>query len=263
MDTDPSGYTLIPIPRLAANGRWRVEAMRSYERPLILWFTRGQGRITLAGKVRGYGANNLVYVPPHSMHAFEVGTQVYGMALFLPPHTAATLPQKPLHLRLRDKSMHLELTALFENIQHELEGDLPYRTEALDLHAGYLALWLARREVEQDATRARPDATTRLVERFTTMVEAQYHSGMSVQDYAEALGVTPTHLSRACRAACGRPASKILSDRIISEARRLLADTDTPVNKVASQLGFNSPAYFTRAFQTHTGKTPTDFRRAQ
>ena len=40
---------LVPIPRLASGGRWRVEAMRAYAEPLLLWFTRGQGRITVGG----------------------------------------------------------------------------------------------------------------------------------------------------------------------------------------------------------------------
>ena len=81
-------------------------------------------------------------------------------------------------------------------------------------------------------------------------------------DFATALGVTPTHLTRCCNTACGRPASALLQDRRIFAARKLLAETRIPVGKIAEQLGFNSPAYFTRAFQHLTGKSPTAFRRA-
>ena len=81
-------------------------------------------------------------------------------------------------------------------------------------------------------------------------------------DFAAALGVTPTHLTRCCNTACGRPASALLQDRRIFEARKLLAETRIPVGKIAEQLGFNSPAYFTRAFQHLTGKSPSAFRRA-
>jgi AraC-like DNA-binding protein len=34
------------------------------------------------------------------------------------------------------------------------------------------------------------------------------------------------------------------------------------VGRIAETLGFNSAAYFTRAFQHLTGKSPTAFRRA-
>ena len=82
-----------------------------------------------------------------------------------------------------------------------------------------------------------------------------------MHDYAAELGVTPTHLSRVCNSACGRPASAILADRVHYEARRLLSETRTPVKDIARDLGFMSAAYFTRAFQKKTGKTPSGFRK--
>jgi AraC-like DNA-binding protein len=42
----------------------------------------------------------------------------------------------------------------------------------------------------------------------------------------------------------------------------MLSETDQPVGQIARDLGFTSPAYFTRAFQHQTGKTPSAFRRA-
>ena len=74
--------------------------------------------------------------------------------------------------------------------------------------------------------------------------------------------VTPTHLSRACRNACGKSASRLLADRVHFEARRMLQDTDMTVSEISRRLGFRSAAYFTRAFQGKTGLTPTAFRRS-
>jgi AraC-like DNA-binding protein len=54
----------------------------------------------------------------------------------------------------------------------------------------------------------------------------------------------------------------LLQDRRIFEALRLLSETDTPVGRIGESLGFNSPAYFTRAFQNMTGVSPTAFRRS-
>ena len=58
-----SHLRLVAIPRLAAGGRWRVEAMRSLSEPCLLWFTKGQGRITIAGVTRGYTAHNAIFIP--------------------------------------------------------------------------------------------------------------------------------------------------------------------------------------------------------
>ena len=92
-------------------------------------------------------------------------------------------------------------------------------------------------------------------------MDTHFSASNTIHDYAAALGVTPTHLTRACNIASGRSASALLSDRIHYEARRLLADTKRPVKDIASELGFTSAAYFTRAFNKHTGSTPTEFRR--
>lgn len=253
---------MTPIPRLAQGGRWRVEAMRSYSTNLFLWFTRGQGRITVAGTTRGYGAHNAVFIPAGTMHGFEVSTQVFGTAVFIPNDLTAALPTIPLHLRIRDSSSQSEITGVLDNLQRELDGALPERIRAVYHHTGLLNVWLNRQVLLHSEDSKAPDAAARLTTRFTELIEAQYQSGMNISQYATALGVTPTHLSRVCNQACGRPASTLLSDRVIFEARRLLKETETPIKQVAADLGFTSPAYFTRAFQHHTGQTPSAFRRA-
>ena len=90
---------------------------------------------------------------------------------------------------------------------------------------------------------------------------AVFRTGKGVADYAAQLQITPTHLSRVCRDASGRPALALLNERIMHEARRLLLETDLPAREVAEQLGFSSAAYFTRAFSQATGRTPSAFRK--
>lgn len=46
----------------------------------------------------------------------------------------------------------------------------------------------------------------------------------------------------------------------LSEAKRLLKDTDKNVSEIAYQVGFNSPNHFNRTFKTSIGCTPTEYR---
>jgi AraC-like DNA-binding protein len=262
----PAGNScrVIPIARLAQGGRWRTEAMRSYGQPVLLWFTRGQGRITAAGITQGYGAHNAVWLPAGTMHGFDVSAQVYGSAVFLPVQAAESLPPDPVHLRLRDGQRQAELTGLIDALARELQSEAPGHARAVELHAGLLSVWLERQiaaRSEGDGHDPRVPASRRLVAAFTSLVETGYASGHGVSHYARELGVTPTHLSRACRECSGRPASKILADRVAFEARRLLLETDLPVAEIGRRLGFRSPAYFTRAFHRDAGKSPSEFRK--
>ena len=259
---DPrSGFRILPLAQFARGGRWRTEAMRSYARPLLIWFTKGQGRITIAGVTRGYGAHNAVFLPPGTMHGFDLVGQVFGSILFFPSDADLDLPQIPLHLRFRDAAQHSELNMLIDAIQRECASRQTGAERALMHYAGLLSVWL-QRQAERMPDATLPDDTARkLVAAYSALVERDFHLGKSVADYAAELGITPTHLSRVCNIACGRPASAILAERIHFEARRLLRDTDAPIKDIARHLGFASPAYFTRAFQKHSGKTPSAFRR--
>jgi len=258
------GVRVTAIPRLAVGGRWRVEAMRSLSEPLLLWFTRGQGRITMGGITRGYGVHNAIFIPAGTMHGFEVGPQVHGTALFFGRNPAVPLPAEALHLRVREAAVQFEINAHLDALARELDGGLAASDRAAACHLGLVSVWIERQAAAAaagDDRGPRPDAARRLAARFATLLEREFRSGLGVADYAAALGVTPTHLTRACKQACARSASALLQDRVLFEARRLLAETRLPVKSISEQLGFTSAAYFTRAFQTRTGLTPTAFRR--
>lgn len=253
---------VVPLARLAAGGRWRIEAMRSISEPLLLWFTRGQGRVTVGGVTRGYGAHNAVFIPAGTMYGYESGPQTYGSAVFFGRGCTLDLPGQPQHLRVRDVGPQAELSGLIDNIQRELESGRPGADRAARHHLGLLGVWLERNvDTAQDHGK-KPDAARRLAGRYTELLETEFRSGKGVADYARALGVTPTHLTRVCNRTCGRSASDILHDRLIYEARLMLSETKLPIARIAEALGFASAAYFTRAFQHRTGKTPSTFRRS-
>lgn len=252
---------MVALPRLAAGGRWRTEAMRALTEPCLLWFTRGQGRITVAGLTRGYGPNTAVFIPAGTMHGFEVGPQVFGTAVFFGRDTPLVLPDRALHLRVRENAAQVECNLTLDAVARELAGDRPGRERAAAAHLALLSVWLERQVAAQPAEDApHPASARRLAARYAALIETHYRSGAGVAAYAAALDVTPTHLNRVCRLTTGRSAKELLADRTIYEARRLLKETRVPVQDLARHLGFRSAAYFSRAFHARTGTTPTAFR---
>ena len=260
--SDPaSPVRLTPIQRLAMGGRWRVEAMRAFREPVLYWFTQGQGRFTLSGVTRGYGAHNAIFLPPGIMHGFEMTSRVHGTLLHLGRDHGIELPSGPLHLRVRDVTSQTEIAGILDAIQRELDGGQPGRERAARHHLGLLGVWLDRQMARTEGEPVPPpDAARRLAARYARLLERQFDAGVRIADFAAALGVTPTHLTRACRAANGRSAHDLLQERVFFEARRLLAETSMPVKDVARHLGFRSAAYFTRAFSAAAGQTPSGFR---
>lgn len=260
----PSQIRLLAMSRLAQGGRWRVEAMRALREPVLLWFTQGQGRITVAGTTRGYAPNHAVFIPAGVMHGFEFAPRVQGSVVFFGRDHGLDLPETPQFLRPRDPVSQKELIAHLESLQRELETPRAGSQKAARHHLGLVSVWLDRQLEREQGTEplpGRPLAAQRLVARYAALLERDFRSNRSVADFAAALGVTPTHLTRACRATCGKGAHGLLEDRLLFEARRLLTETRMPVKDVAQFLGYSSAGYFTRAFQKTAGQTPSAFRR--
>lgn len=256
------GPRVVPIARLAQGGRWRVEALRALPEACLLWFTRGQGRVTLDGVTRGYGPHNAIFVPAGIIHGFEIAPQTVGLAVFFGISPPDPLPARALHLRVREAAPQVELSALIEAASREFESNRPGAARAARFQLGLIGVWLERQAAVQPNEVEANDGARRLVARYSALLERDFRTGQGVAAYAAELGVTATHLTRACRATSGRAALELLRERRLYEARRLLSETVTPVQDIASGLGFGSAAYFSRAFHAATGKTPSEFRRA-
>lgn len=241
--------------------RWRTEAMRSHAAPRLLFFAKGHGRITVAGLTGGYGPNNLVYVPANTMYGYEAGPMCFGQSLAIPHAMSSEWPDAHVHLRLRDVASQKELAQIFDSLERELKSDLMSHTRAALYLVGLMSIFF-QRQMDQHKPEDRQDtAPARLVAAYTDLIERDFRSTKGIAEFAAALGVTPTHLTRCCNITCGRSALALLNDRVTYEARRLLRDTASPVQTIAAGLGFSSPAYFTRSFQGQTGMTPTAFRK--
>lgn len=96
---------------------------------------------------------------------------------------------------------------------------------------------------------------------FEHLLQTHVRNRWQVADYATALALTPTHLSRVLRAATGQSASATIEARTFQEACRQLAYTRLDVRQIGFDLGYEDPAYFSRQFRRHVGVTPSAYRK--
>ena len=105
-----------------------------------------------------------------------------------------------------------------------------------------------------------PDHGLERIVAYHERQDERFAERQSVSDYAAALDITPVHLTRIARAATGKPASRLIEERLVREARRNLIYTNLSVATIAYTLGFSDPAYFSRIFTRCTGLAPRRFR---
>jgi AraC-like DNA-binding protein len=96
--------------------------------------------------------------------------------------------------------------------------------------------------------------------KFTRLVEEHYKSKHTVADYADFLCMAPKTITHKFNRLRLPQPNEVIKNRIILEAKRLLAHTSLTAKEIAYDLGYNDPAYFSRLFMTKTGESPSGFR---
>ena len=258
-----SGVSCESIAQLLRLQSWGFESHAHSTYDQFFWINKGSGRIQVDGQTRGFGPNTAVFVPAGTVHGFDFTPVSAGWVITLkrPLSVPAPLPDFHVQIAVNQREEQAVLTAICDEINREQSSDAPGQGAALACQAGLLAVWLVRHITRDAADPPKENATRRLMRRFVHLLEERYPTQDTVSHYADRLSVTPTHLTRVCRQTAGKPATTVIQDRTLFEARQRLAFTDEKINRVASSLGFASSAYFTRLFTQRTGLSPSEFRR--
>lgn len=108
-----------------------------------------------------------------------------------------------------------------------------------------------------------PGAPDPLVERVFAEIESTFREPVSAADVAHALGYTPGHLTTVLRRRTGRPLLEWITERRMTEVRRMLRETDLPLDVVAARTGLRDATYLVRRFRDRYGITPQRWRRTE
>jgi AraC-like DNA-binding protein len=150
-----------------------------------------------------------------------------------------------------------EIAFLLTSLEQQVAAGLGTELTRAYLHA------LLLRCLSLRPAAARPPAPAGLLARFRHLLEQRFRTCKSVASYARELCVTPNHLSERIRQETGRPASEHIRQRVMQEARHLLAAPDVQLKQVAYELGFEDTAHFGKLFKRCHGMSFSDFRAQQ
>lgn len=212
----------------------------------------------------------VVFMPARHVHGFHFSRDVLGHVVTLPTHVLRDLlaisPELktafdvPRYVPLEtDSRAYKDVSTWFERIAAEFSGSAPGRLGSLMATVGLIFIWLARTAKPGEVHHA---GRARLrVGRFLELVDAHFREAHPVSWYAGRVGVSTAQLAQDCNKEAGRSPKALLHDRLLLEARRMLAYSDLDVTAICYSLGFRDPAYFARFFARHHGMPPSAFRR--
>lgn len=148
-------------------------------------------------------------------------------------------------------NVFLEELALHDSMQDEMLRIILKRTIILCCR-------LAR---NKDGVFSQRCARFEIMRKFYALVDEHFREKKQVQEYACMLNKSPKTLANILSFYHRPPAIKVIHNRIIAEAERLLYYTSKSSKEIAFLLGFEEHALFSRFFKNMTGMNTSQFRR--
>jgi AraC family transcriptional activator of pobA len=150
-----------------------------------------------------------------------------------------------------------------ENIIRELSGQESSREEMIRTYLKQMIIRATRVWKQQQLKGLKPTSSgdIEFFRTFSRLVEIHFRDKHSVTDYADLLAIAPKTLSKKFNRLRLAQPNDIIKERIILEAKRLLAYSSLSIKEIAYHLGYEDPAYFNRLFTNKQGCTPATFRK--
>lgn len=128
------------------------------------------------------------------------------------------------------------------------------RVELEKAYSEVIRLLLSSRE-------KREDIRNYTIKRTINYIRDHYKEGITLEETAHQLNITPEYLSTLFNRELGMNFSAFLTEFRLSHAKRLLRGTELRIYEIAAEVGYGDPKYFNRVFKEKYGVSPGEFRQ--
>ncbi|RAJ33079.1 helix-turn-helix domain-containing protein [Pedobacter cryoconitis] len=245
----------------------------------ISWL-RGKSRAEYADKVIDIQESGLLFATPKiPYHWVPENDDQTGMFciftpdFFLPGKTGVILDELPIFQPGHTPVFQLsaaemtEIEYIFRKMLREMETDYKYKYDLLRnlvlelIHYG-------QKLQPMSALSSSQNASERIFSLFIELLERQFpleftHQRLTLRtakDYADRLSLHVNHLNKVLKEITGNTTTKLISNRVIQEAKILLKQTNWNIAEISYVLGFDDLGQFSNYFKKQTTFSPTSFR---
>lgn len=228
----------------------------------IIFLNKGKGSHTIDSKTYNIKPPTVFTIRKEQVHCWNIETKPEGFVLLLKKAFLEQCLDVDIKRMISKLSAHNCFTPKDHNVKAFFELLCTENEKALNSNKlvteGLLKALLAKLLESVVAEPNMPGENSQY-ETFIELLNKELKN--SVSHYAFILNTTPQNLNAICRKETGQSATEILSDHLISEAKRLLAYTDFTVSEISNQLQFKDNSHFTKYFKRYQGKTPKSYRQ--
>lgn len=242
----------------------------------ITFITEGEGRFSIDNRDYVAASRDVIFSQPGEMRHWDIKNIANGYALIFEDKFLSAVFKDPLfvqhlsffsfgkqssHMQLSDE-LYIRMLHLLTNIKTEIDT---YRQNGVNVLRAllYEILMLLDRTYQEMI----PDRSVNKegrnihIRKFIELVSVSFREQHSVRYYADKLCITPNYLNEISNSVMHVSAKQFIQDKLMEEAKRLLAYTNVPVSDIAYKLHFSTTSYFVRFFRQYTGNTPLSYRK--
>lgn len=241
---------------------------------LIYLLLEGEHDVKLGADHLQLQPNDLVVVPENMLYASDHIKNCKGFCIHFKPEFIKSQLSKPVSdefpyfqfdaphiINLNSEESEIIQTA-FKNILSEYERT---STEKNMILSSLILILLFRvKEIFRGRVSALKKNTGRretLANDFKLLVEKNFISMRSVNEYAELLHISPKHLSDVVSELFGRSPLQVIHDILLLEAKAQLRSTDKSISEIAYALQFDDQSHFSHFIKKRTGLSPVQLRK--
>jgi len=233
----------------------QVEAHRHSNLSQLIAWTKGGGTYLIEDRAWTFSAPALCWIPSGTVHGFHVSPASDAISLSIADGALATVPNYAASLSqtTRQNPDWLEL----KNILAILRRQHSSRDHDALLPLASLSLHFAGRLLQSTPHSQNKRA---LAQKLRSGIDKGFRGNLKVGTFVKSVNSTYHIADRTAHEAFGVPIKRLISERRMLEAKRLLKFTIRPAKEIAFELGFDDPAYFNRAFKKYSGLSPIAWR---
>ncbi len=239
----------------------------------IVWVKRGSGVHIVDSIPYAIKKNSIFFLTPRQIHDFQLSDVMTGFTLnfsaeFFFGHSEPVTStnfiflsaENPIQVLYPSPVEAAGLQRDIDAIEEEYLGMLPRHHEVI---RSYLHAFMhkTQRFAKFDETTPVAHRSFYLAQKFKMLLESEPMAIGPIRRYAAKLHVTERYLSEATKMATGLTPTELIHHRMVLEGKRLLAHSGLSITAVATNLGFEDPAYFSRFFRKYVGQSPSEFKQ--
>ena len=162
-----------------------------------------------------------------------------------------------------DKKEQRKFSLLYEVLVDEFQTKDKVQGEMLQVLLKRMIIKSTRLAKEQLITKKLDNRQIDTIRQYNVLVDLHFKKKRQVQDYADLLHKSPKTLSNLFKTYNAKSPLRIIHERIVLEAKRLLYYTDKSISDIAFDLGYEELAPFSKLFKKIEGITPSKFQKSE